>query len=154
MDSALDTTRFAALLKGLGRSFGLPDLQPDEDGCCILMFDEIVVTLQLDATGKHVTIHTQIGTLPPDASAGRLESLLAANLFWTHTAGATLALLPGNRAVVLARRCVLEALEQPQFEHDLAGFLDAAERWREELQKPEAVPANPDVPAMPFGMLA
>lgn len=155
MDStAIDTTRLAALLEGLGRTFGLPGLQPDENGSCILMFDEVVVTFQQDTLGRQVTIHTEIGTLPADASTARLETLLAANLFWTQTAGATLALLPANRALVLARRFELERLEQVQFEEALAGFLDAAELWREALLKPEAPSATENVQAMTFGMLA
>ena len=152
--TAFDTTRLATLLEGLGRSVGLPELQPDENGSCTLMFDEVVVTFQQDAPGRQVTLHTQIGILPADAPAARLETLLAANLFWIQTAGATLALLPANRALVLAQRFELERVEQVHFEEALARFLDTADLWRDALLKPEAPSATENVRAMTFGMLA
>jgi hypothetical protein len=75
-------------LEGLGKSFGLPGLAPDANGGCLLMFDDTVITLQQDVAGHQLTVHTEVGHLAPDASKQRLEGLLAANLFWAHTAGA------------------------------------------------------------------
>ena len=154
MDSSLDTGRFEALLEGLGRTFGLPDLGPDENGSCLLMFDDAVVTLQQDAPGKHLTVYTQVGLLAADTSLARVESLLAANLFWTQTAGATLSLLPANRALILARRFELQHIELASFEEDLASFLNAADVWREALLKPDATLMAGHADAVMLGALA
>ena len=137
MDHGFDTARLAGLLEGLGRSFGLPGLKADDKGGCLLMFDDALVTLQQDPAGQHLTMHTEVGRLAADASKERLEALLAANLFWARTGGATLALLPANRALLLARRLELERLSLADFEASLGEFLKAADAWREQLALPE-----------------
>src|SRR5262245_50605592 len=80
------------LIAALGADIGLPNLQLDEEGRCTLDFDATRVTFELDERAENLFLYSGLGTLSADALPATAERLLAANLFWRGTGGATLAL--------------------------------------------------------------
>jgi hypothetical protein len=146
---------FSALLAALGKTFGIPDLRPDDAASCTLSFDDHVVTLQQDANGRSFTVLTEVGKLPAESSAARAQALLAGNLFWARTGGATLSLLEATRGVILARQFNLDHLDAHAFETALGEFLNAADAWRAELAAPEGQSTAAAEPtAFPMGLRA
>ncbi len=130
MATEIDVSAFSRLLEAFGRAIGLPGLGPDAAGFCSLRFDQHLVNLQQDPAGREVTLFTHLGDLPEDASSATLRKLLAANLFWTATSGATLALEEASGGVALALRLPLDHLSEVEFEHRLSDFVNAVERWK------------------------
>lgn len=138
---------YLTLLARLGESMGLPGLSPDEAGVTDLVFDQsLAVRLAFDDTSGQIMAFAEVGEAPPAVPADRLEALLGANLFWSGTDGATLA-LNGER-VVLARAWPLRGLDLPHWEEDLARFVDTATAWANRLAQPAAAAgSSADVPA-------
>ena len=125
---------FAELLKSFGKSIGLADAAPDGDGYCAMSFDDLVVHFQYDADADELTIFSQIGEVDEDRTEGIYGMLLAANLFWQGSKGATISADPDTRHVFVADRRPVGALNGAAFQGWLGKFIDTAEHWRKRLQ--------------------
>lgn len=97
-----------ALLAALAEKTGIDPLLVGEDGVSILSFDEVDVLLARDE--QALILFARLG-MAPQGDSDFLEALLAANLFWQETGGATLSLEPYSRTVVMARRLVRTELD-------------------------------------------
>ncbi len=124
------------ILSDFGRSLGIDRLAFDTNGYCCLGFDEIVVNLELVPKAGQLMFYTQIGFAPRPATVEWCEALLAANHFFRGTGGTTLGMDPDSRSVVLVYALSLEGLSLTQFEAELQGFVDIAERWTRKLAQP------------------
>jgi hypothetical protein len=129
-----------ALVEDLGRELGIAGLALDDDGVATLRIDEIVVSLAVDGDGL-----TLFAPLTEVAVADRssLSRALMANFLWTETDGATLALEPHSRQLVLQRHLPLDRLDYPVFVVTLERFTALAEHWaavlRQELADDQAL---------------
>lgn len=125
-------TRANDLLSALGETLRIPELAFDEDGGCTLIFDdELDMHLLLDEERQSIIFHSLVGTLHgrPDR-AQWCEMLLEANLFWSDTGGATLALEPVGGDVFLLRALNPEGLESVSFQDEMEYFVETALRWK------------------------
>jgi len=126
-------------LMALGRKVGIPELTLDEQGACIMSFDEHVVTFQEEDEGRGVTMYTVLGILPRETAAGVYRNVLSGNLFWAETHGATLALEDSTDSLVLAREVDVSKMSEDEFQDLLGLFLDAADWWRDHYQDDDDV---------------
>src|SRR5947209_19000204 len=86
--------RLDELLAEFGKMTGVPGLATEDNGVCILAFDNTRVNLLADPTTDHLVAWSNLGTLKAERAEKILRSLMQANLFWHGTHGATLGLLP------------------------------------------------------------
>ena len=93
---------------------------------------------------------TVLGEAPTgERRAAVLELLLGANAFWVGAQGATLALDPALRQVLLMRKEPLAVLERRGLREVVGEIIAASERWAGELRG-AAAPAD-DGTAEPGG---
>jgi hypothetical protein len=130
---------FNELLKDLGKSVGLPDLKPSNEGLCSLRFDDRV-TIDLEANEETgVLIFSSIvGTLLPYQTEKFYPELLEANLLWAGTGGATLGVDPATLSVFMCYQEKMEGMEFLRFQELLKGFSDTALFWNQRLAGSEA----------------
>jgi Tir chaperone protein (CesT) family len=126
------TKKIADLWQELGKEVGLDGLQLDENGACTLVFDGRVPVnsaIMEDA----VVLHASLGVAPGARREAFLEMLLAANLFWLESDGATLSLEPISGEVLLARKLDSRELTVDGLREALDGFANAVDYWRERI---------------------
>ena len=124
------------LLLRYARASGLEHLEFDPERHCILEFRGDLLSIEQDPDGSTATVMTDVGVLPPDTPAAALREILASNLLWRQTEGATLSLEPKSGTLVLALRFGLATLDLEQFDRTLSEFLNNARGWRERFDSP------------------
>ena len=130
---------------------GLRQPAADSDGVSVLSFDEVDVLLSVEE--QAVVFFARVGEAPGDSPAF-LEALLAANLFWQESAGATLSLEPFSRSVILARRLVLAEIGSvDQLELQVEAFAQSAVTWTRSIPQLGRVETIEGVGARPDSML-
>jgi len=95
--------------------------------------------------------------LPATGAEPLLRELLAANLYWHRTNGATLCLEEGTGGVILVYAHSVSDLDASGFETVMQNFATQAERWTRRLAQAAQVPqaqaeplARPGTPVL-FG---
>lgn len=126
---------FQSLLASLGQSIGLPDLAPDDEGYCALSFDDLMVHLQYDPAQDELLAFARLGEIDDDEPAELYARMLAANLFWQGTGGATLGVQPEDGMVFLCRKTPLGPLDDGGFQQLLEQFVNTADSWRGEVAR-------------------
>ena len=130
---SLDIMR--GLLRDLGASIGLPELEPDNDGyCCLRIGEHVTVSLQYEPEGQELALFAKLCRIPPQFRFEAYETMLAGNLFWAQTKGGTLAVEPSEGVVFLLMKEKLQAMDFPRFNALLEGFVEAAESWQRRLE--------------------
>jgi hypothetical protein len=131
----VDLKPWQALLEQLGREVELGGLAFTEEGYCSLGLD----TGRVQDDG--LLFMTALGEAPEGESRVRvLELLLGANAFWVGTQGATLALDPGLRQVLLMRKEPLDALQRHGLRPVIGELIEAGERWAAQLERADQAP--------------
>lgn len=131
-------TAAASLITALGIDVGLPELRLDGEGRCVLDFDATRVTFEADEATEALFLYATLGLLPADAPVATMERLLAANLFWRGTGGATLGFDPASRRIVLAQSLPASRISEVAFKATVERFVTTAELWSASLTKAEA----------------
>jgi hypothetical protein len=99
------------LLMAFSRDLGTVPLRTEEDGVCLLVFDQRTdVYLLVDHLSGDLLAWSNLGALPQDGAEPVLRNLMQANLFWSATGGGTLGLVAETDSIVLAMRRPVEAL--------------------------------------------
>lgn len=148
MDAGEARAAADAALRELGAATGAGDLALDAEGVCLLAFEDgATLYLVLDAPAGELLLWTAAGEVPAEGAEPALRQLLQANLFGRGTGGATLALAPDGRTVVLARRLLLELTTGALLQGEIGAMLDRAAATSGALL---AGPAEP--PAAPRGL--
>ena len=128
------------LLDGFGKTLTVGALTLDErTSSCVLIFDEqLVINIEYDEQTQRLVLSSYLHELPATGAEPLLRELLAANLYWHRTNGATLCLEEGTGGV-------------------MQNFATQAERWTRRLAQaaqalqPQAEPlARPGTPVL-FG---
>lgn len=97
------------LLMAFSRDLGTVPLHVEEDGVCLLVFDQRTdVYLLVDHLSGDLLAWSNLGALPQEGAEPVLRSLMQANLFWTGTDGGTLGLVEDTDSIVLAMRRPIE----------------------------------------------
>jgi len=122
-----------ALLASLADRLGVGPLVDDEDHVSVFSFEGVDTLVASD--DQAFTLFARLGEAPRD-DAEFLESLLAANLFWQDTAGATLSLEPFSRMVILAvRQPVTEIHSVEALESAIEVFAQSAMAWMRTIER-------------------
>jgi hypothetical protein len=121
------------LLAEIGQYFAVGDLSLDEEGGGALRFGaRTIVNLQYRPGEDVFFFYALLGAPAPDLDIYR--DLLAANLFWSGTSGATLALSNDNPPnVVLTQAFDWRGKTGAQFARTIETFADVARDWSEML---------------------
>jgi hypothetical protein len=130
---------FNELLKDLGKSVGLPDLKPSNEGLCSLRFDDrVTIDLEANEETGALIFSSIVGTLLPYQTEKFYPELLEANLLWAGTGGATLGVDPATLSVFMCYQEKMEGMEFLRFQELLKGFSDTALFWNQRLAGSEA----------------
>jgi len=113
----------------MGEQFGLGALTLDEDNCCVLKIDEILVNLQI--SNDHLIMVGLITQIPQNPDSQFLEDLLATNLYW-GAAGCSLALEPNHRALLLQDKLTPDT-DLPTVLQRLENLVNAVEQLQTSL---------------------
>ncbi|MBI1247930.1 hypothetical protein GC197_08840 [bacterium] len=124
---------YQKILASFGQSLGLEDASPDEEGYCAFSFDDLVVHMQYTPDDDQLTIYSRIGEVDEDRVEGIYGMLLAANMFWQGTQGATFSVEPDLQLVFLADKRTVGSLGDTGFTQWLDHFLKIAEYWQNRL---------------------
>lgn len=128
MDSSI-----AFLLSEFGRHVGLPDLILDDEGYCCLLFDDLVVNIEVHEDSGMLYLYSRVGDLPGEDAPAVYGMLLEANYLYRGTAGCVLGLDRAKKHVALAYQFPYRFLDVPGLEKTLENFLLITERWRKKL---------------------
>ena len=125
---------------------------------CVLIFDEqLVINIEYDEQTQRLVLSSYLHELPATGAEPLLRELLAANLYWHRTNGATLCLEEGTGGVILVYAHSVSDLDASGFETVMQNFATQAERWTRRLAQAAQVPqaqaeplARPGTPVL-FG---
>lgn len=126
-----------SLMAEFGAAVGIPDLKPDAESRCNMMFDDVAVSLQLGPDDESLYMYSLVGTVAESDTALAYPALLRANYAFGDTAGSTLSLDPRSGGIVLIRAERLETLRLARLEALVEDFVNAAERWAEQIRRGE-----------------
>ena len=137
------------LLNALGETLTVGALTLDErTNSCVLVFDDtLIINIEFDAQTQRLVLSSYLHELPATGAEPLLRELLAANLYWHRTGGATLCLEEGTGGVILAYAHSVSDLDGASFEALVENFANQAERWTRRLT--EAAQQAPQVQAAP-----
>lgn len=125
---------FKSLITDLGQHLYLSDFCADDQGYIAINFGTQVVHLQYDDQLDEVVVFARAGKIQPERMQETCTALLAANLFWQGTQGATFSVEPGTGIIFLADRKALVVLNAAILSDWLEHFLKIADYWRERLK--------------------
>lgn len=140
------------LLTALGRQVGITDLRLDDTGCCALSFDATVVNFEADEETQRLFLYADVGDAPEHLTEALYRDLLAANLLWRGTGGATLSLDERRRRFVLAHAVPVERISDADFVETVERFADIAETWARRIAEIETHP-DADIAPLPAGLI-
>jgi hypothetical protein len=117
------------LLKDLGVTVGVPDLEFDENGYCVVYLDEIQINMELGEEDESLFFYTHVGEVPEDGRPEFYEMLLDANWFYKGTAGATLGIDKDSSVVSIIYRASTTELDTEKFQKIIENFANLSENW-------------------------
>lgn len=139
--------RFLAnqLLAAFGKTLTLEGLALGEDDTCVLLFDDdLALTIELDEPGARFVFSIYLDRLPAEGAEPLLRELLAANLYWLGTEGATVGLQASTASLMLMHASAVASLDDASFERLLDALLKTAERLRARIAAHRAGRASND----------
>jgi hypothetical protein len=123
-----------ALIARLSEAFGIPALEMDDEGYCLVRIDDkLDLSIEFDEDSQSVLLSVRCGLLPEANRAAILQELLDANFYWTGSGGATLATNSREGAVYLQYREPAASLEQQRLADLIQAIVSNAEMWNERL---------------------
>lgn len=131
------------LLTQLGNTLTVGPLTLDErTRSCVLVFDDnLVINIEYDDSTERLVFSSYLAELPATGAEPLLRELLAANLYWHRTRGATLGLEEGTGGVLLTYAHAVVDLDGPKLEAVLQTFVQQAERWTQRITEATRAPA-------------
>ena len=144
-----DRARAERLVAELGATLGLDGLALDPaTGSTVLVFDaDVIVTLEYDAAAARLVFSSYLGELPAAGAEAALRELMAANLYWHRTRGATLCLEEGTGGIILVYAHPIADLDAARIEAVLENVVNQAERWSARISVLAEEGAAPDTAA-------
>jgi Tir chaperone protein (CesT) family len=125
--------RFLAnqLLAAFGKTLTLDGLAFGDDDTCVLLFDDdLAVTIEFDAPETRLVFSVFLDKLPEIGVEPLLRELMAANLYWLGTGGATIGLQASTGALMLVIASPVTALDDAGFERVIDESLRVSLRLR------------------------
>ena len=126
-----------SLLAEFGAAVGIPDLKPDAELRCNMMFDDVAVSFQLGPDDESLYVYSLVGSVAEADRAVAYPALLRANYAFEGTAGSTFSVDPRSGSIVLIRAERLETLRLARLQALVEDFVNVAERWAEHILRGE-----------------
>jgi hypothetical protein len=117
------------LLKELGNTVGVPELEFDTNGYCVVYLDEIPINMELGEEDESLFFYTHVGEVPGDGKPEFYEMLLDANWFYKGTAGGTLGIDKDSSVVSIIYRASTAELDTEKFQKIIENFANLSENW-------------------------
>jgi len=136
--------QFATLVRAFAQEAGLAvDWEPVSP--IEFTIDDLPVVISLDRrTGMDdIVIYSRLGTVPEARELEVYRILLEANVMWSATGDATLAVNSATREALLCYRYPMKDLAGPAFVSLVAAFVELAENWRDVIAAAEDEIAAP-----------
>jgi Tir chaperone protein (CesT). len=132
------------LLADLGNTLTVGPLALDEaTHSCVLLFDgDLVVNIEYDDPQGRLVLSSYLDELPRENAEPLLRELLAANLYWHRTRGATLCLEEGTNGILLTYSHSVTELDSASFETVVENFVNQAERWTRRIGQAKQAAAD------------
>jgi hypothetical protein len=151
----MDRGQADVLLSDLAGQMGIPALKLDDNGMCVLSFDDgkTIVSIGFNARAGAIDLMACLDELT--SSPDRVAEALFAN-FDTGPRGLVVAAEPSTGALVVQRRYYGPDLGDGGLPGAVAAFVDDAEAWTRRLGAIEAEETveRPAVPSTPLGIRA
>lgn len=136
-------------LARLGAAAGL-SLRLDEDGVCgIGHASGIDCAIEVPEEGGSVYLRAPLIDWPPGHPGRTAEFCLEAQFLGLGTDGASLAIDPRERELVLWMAVPVSTLDAGAMESLVVRFLETAVRWRDEIERLDSAPPSPATDASP-----
>ncbi|MDI9331888.1 MAG: type III secretion system chaperone [Alphaproteobacteria bacterium] len=120
------------LLQELGQVIGFPDLNMDQDGKCILAFDEHVVVTFVSDRADALSAFIRVADFKP-SDAGVSEWLLSCNFIPNVFGGGRLAIEHESQSIVLMGRWDAARTDLQSLQIDVEEFIKGSEVLRTNL---------------------
>lgn len=122
---------YEELMAELGKSVGLEDFGPDENGLCELYGEEATVSFQYVPEADMVLTTGLVCTIDDDAATAQFfRTFLEANFMFQRTRGSTLSVDPETNAVMLSRYDRLDELTIEKFLPIVERFVSTLVEWK------------------------
>lgn len=130
----MSLAHFQAVVRDFGAKVGMPDMAADDEGYIAISFDDRPFHLQYDTEEDNVVAFVKLGEVEVDRLVEIYSMLLAANLFWQGTNGATFSVEQDTGTVFLADRRPSATLDAGRLNDWLEGFINITEYWNKKLE--------------------
>lgn len=130
----MSLSSYQALIAELGRTLGMADMAAGEDGYVGLMIDDHEIHIQHEPEDDEVILFARLPEADPDRRDAIYAMLLAANVFWQGTGGATLSSDFDTGHVFLADRRGRASLDVELLSTWVEQFANVAAHWRERIE--------------------
>ena len=130
----MSLAHFQGLVSDFGAKVGMPDMAADDEGYIAISFDDRVFHLQYETDADRIVVFTKLGEVEVDRLVEIYSMLLAANMFWQGTNGATFSVEPDLGTVFLADRRAASTLNLDGLSDWLEGFINITEYWAKKLE--------------------
>jgi hypothetical protein len=164
----MSLSSYQALIAELGQTLGMADMAAGEDGYVGLTIDAHEIHIQHEADDDLVILFARLSEVDPDRRDAIYSMLLAANVFWQGTRGATFGADFDTGRVFLADRRPLAVLDVESLSVWIEQFANVAAHWRTRIEDandggplrtagaspapaPDGPPGMPGMPGMPPG---
>ncbi len=125
------------LISEFGVALGLPQLTLDENNCCTLQFDDVMVNMEYLPDTNEFYFYSRIGSIPADGE-DRLRvfaELLESNCFYRRTSGGVLGIDASQNTIIYTNKTSSKGLDAITFCNYMEAFINLAEEFSKELQK-------------------
>ncbi|WP_323018721.1 type III secretion system chaperone [Castellaniella sp.] len=129
----MSLSSYQALIAELGQSLGDAEMAAGEDGYLGLVIDAHDIHLQYDADEDQLVLYARLQEADADRRDAIYAMLLAANIFWQGTRGATFSADFDTGRIFLADRRGLAGLDAEALSVWIERFSNAAAYWRERI---------------------
>lgn len=131
-------------------TIGLAGLAFDRtDSCSVMIEERIPIDFFFDEAEGRLVLETVLGVLPETGRGTLVAKLARGNTLGIETRGGTLALGPDGE-ILLMRELRHAAFDYPMLERALIDQIEAADRWRQEVEGGADEAGEPELAA--FGM--
>jgi len=139
--------KFVELVRALGDEMGLQvTWQPVSPIEFVVDGLTLVISLDRRSDADAVVLYCELGEVPTEREIEVYRILLEANMMWSGTGDATLAVNSATRQALLCYRLPTTGVEGPAFIGVVAAFATLARSWRDFIAAAHEEIATPKVP--------
>jgi len=123
---------FVELMRALSAEAGLKvDWEPVSPVEFTVDGLDVVISLDRRTGEDSIVVHSQLGEVPAQRELEVYRILLEANVMWSGTGDATLAVNSATRQALLCYRMAMKDLDGPGFVAMVSAFVELARSWRD-----------------------